>query len=182
MRSKTARGFSLIEVLIAAVIFLIIALGVLPLFATAIRSNLSGRDATDVSNLGKSQVEELLQVPFDSARLTVPAGQAWGCTAEYWSMVQKQWKPLPAPTTQCVTANVALGNVAANDSALWIRTTQVRQFALGDMQSTGTVNPLSGGAPAGSVHLKEIVVEVRSGDKNPLSSGKTLTLRMLRAV
>jgi hypothetical protein len=32
------------------------------------------------------------------------------------------------------------------------------------------------------VQLKEIVVEVRSGNKNPLGSGKVLTLRVLRAV
>lgn len=179
MRTKTARGFSLVEVLIAAAIFLIVALGVLPLFATAIRNNLSGKDATDVSNLNKSQVEALLQVPYDT--LVVPVGQTWGCTAEYWSLSGKKWKTAtaPAPPTPCTTANV---NAVSGDPALWIRTTQVRQFALGDLQSTGAANPLPGGAPAGSVHLKEIVVEVRSMDKNPLSSGKTLTLRMLRAV
>jgi len=179
MRSKTVRGFSLVEVLIASAIFLIIALGVLPIFAQAIRNNLSGKDATDVSNLNKSQVEALLQVPYDT--LVVPVGQTWGCTAQYWSLSGKQWKTTtaPSPPTPCTAANVA---AVAGDPALWVRTTQIRQFSLGDLQSTGTVNPLLGGAPAGSVQLKEIVVEVRSGDKNPLSSGKTLTLRMLRAV
>ena len=180
LRSRQ-RGFSVVEVLIAAAIFLIIALGILPLFAQAIRNNLSGRDATDVSNLSKSRVEELLQVPFDNATLTVPVGKQWGCTAEYWSLSAKTWKPTtaPAPPTACATANVS---AVSGDPALWVRTIQVRQFSLGDLQSTGTVNPQAGGAPAGNVHLKEIVVEVRSGDKNPLSSGKTLTLRMLRAV
>jgi len=179
MRSKTARGFSLVEVLIASAIFLIIALGVLPLFAQAIRNNLSGKDATDVSNLNRSQVETLLQVPYNN--LTVPVGQTWGCFAEYWSLSGKKWKTTtaPAPPTPCTTANVS---PVAGDPALWIRTTQIRQFSLGDVQNTGMANPQPGGAPAGNVHLKEIVVEVRSGDQNTLSSGKTLTLRMLRAV
>jgi prepilin-type N-terminal cleavage/methylation domain-containing protein len=167
MRSRTQRGFSVIEVLIAAAIFLIIALGVLPLFTQAIRNNLSGRDATDVSNLGKSRVEELLQVPFDT--LLVPAGLTEGKIDEYYSQREQKWKPGTPPA----------GNT---DPALWLRTIRIRQFTLGDLQSTGTTKPLPGEAPAGLVHLKEIVVEVRNTNLNPLSSGKTLTLRMLRAV
>jgi prepilin-type N-terminal cleavage/methylation domain-containing protein len=165
MRAKRQRGFSVIEVLIASAIFLIIALGVLPLFAQAIRNNLSGRDATDVSNLGKSRVEELLQVPYDT--LQVPAGLTEAKTDEYYSQQDKTWKPGAPPS---------------DDPALWLRTTRIRQFTLGDLQKTGTAKPLLGGAPAGDVHIKEIVVEVRSANSNPLSSGKTLTLRMLRAV
>jgi prepilin-type N-terminal cleavage/methylation domain-containing protein len=178
MRPRTQAGFSLIEVLIASAIFLIIALGVLPLFAQAIRNNLSGRDATDVSNLGKSGVEELLKVPYEN--LTVPVGATWGCTAEYRILGGTSWTATTAPTppTPCTTDNVTV----ASGDALWIRTIQVRQFSLEDLQKTGTANPLPGGAAAGLVHLKEIAVEVRNASANPLSSGKTLTLRMLRAV
>ena len=175
------RGFSLVEVMIAAGIFLIIALGVLPLFTQAIRNNLAGRNATDVSNLGKSRVEELLQVPFDN--LTVPAGATAACTAEYWSLVEKKWKPLPAPTpaTECAAAKVDVSGLGA-DAALWVRTTRVQQYSLADVMATGTANPLNGGAAVGNVHLKEMVVEVTSGGKNDLNAKQLLTLRMLRAI
>ncbi|HEV8581515.1 MAG TPA: prepilin-type N-terminal cleavage/methylation domain-containing protein [Thermoanaerobaculia bacterium] len=178
MRSNTQRGFSIVEVMIAAAIFLVVALGILPIFAQAIRNNLAGRDATDVSNLGKSKVEEMMQVPFDS--LVVPNGQQWACTAEYWSLSEKKWKSTAAPTapTECSTSKVDLTGI----SALWVRVAQIRQFSLSDIQKSGTAAPLVGGTAAGLVQIKEIVVEVRSTNKNPLGSGKSLTLRMLRAV
>lgn len=161
------RGFSLVEVLIASAIFLVIALGVLPLFAQAIRSNLSGRDATDVSNLSKSRVEELLQVPFDT--LEVPAGLTEGVIKEHWSAATKEWKVGTAP--------------AAGDAALWYRTTTIRQFTLSDLQDNGVADtPLPGGTAPGSVHFKEIVVEIRGVSRNPLSGGGAVTVRRLRAV
>lgn len=160
-------GFSLVEVLIASAIFLVIALGVLPLFAQAIRSNLSGQDATDVSNLSKSRVEELLQVPFDT--LEVPAGQTEGVTKEHWSAATKTWKAGMTPAT--------------GDAALWYRTTTIRQFALSDLQDNGVADtPLPGGTAPGSVHFKEIVVEIRGVSRSPLSGGGAVTVRRLRAV
>jgi type II secretory pathway pseudopilin PulG len=162
---RQERGFSVVEVLIAAAIFLIIAIGILPLFAQAIRNNMAGRDATDVSNLGKSRVEELLQVPFDA--LVVPAGQTVGVTEEYWSLSAKKWVAGTTTTTD----------------ALWRRTTRIRQYSIGDLLDNGVAdNPLPGGTPTGQIHFKEIEVEVRSANQNVLGSGKSLSLRMLRAV
>jgi prepilin-type N-terminal cleavage/methylation domain-containing protein len=164
---KVERGFSLVEVLIASAIFLIIALGVLPLFAQAIRSNLSGRDATDVSNLARSHVEELLQVPFET--LAVPTGETEGATEEYWSTTTQKW--------------VAGSTPATGDAALWYRTTTIRQFELRDLQDDGVAdNPLPGGTPSGEIHFKEIVVEVRGIPRNPLAGGGAVTVRRLRAV
>ncbi|HEX6898788.1 MAG TPA: prepilin-type N-terminal cleavage/methylation domain-containing protein [Thermoanaerobaculia bacterium] len=159
------RGFSVVEVLIAAAIFLIIAVGVLPLFVQSIRNNVAGRDATDISHVAKSRVEEMLQVPYNS--LQVPAGSTESVVEDYWSQTTKTWQT---------------GTPTAND-AVWLRTTRVRQFALSDLTSDGVANtPLDGGTPTGQVHFKEIVVEIRSANANILSTGKALTLRMLRAV
>jgi prepilin-type N-terminal cleavage/methylation domain-containing protein len=166
MEVKTKqRGFSVIEVLIAAAIFLIIALGILPLFAQAMRSNLSGRDATSVSHLSKSRVEELLDVPFET--LVIPVGQTEGVTDEYWSASAQAWQT---------------GTPAADD-ALWYRTTRVRQFSLSDLLDNGVADtPLPGETPTSQVHFKEIVIEVRGLPRSALSGGGALTLRRLRAV
>lgn len=166
LETKTGeRGFSIVEVLIAAAIFLIIAVGVLPLFVQSIRNNVSGREATDISHVAKSRVEEMLQVPYNS--LQIPAGSTESVVTDYWSRSTKTWQT---------------GTPTAND-AVWLRTTRVRQFALSDLTADGVANtPLDGGTPAGQVHFKEIVVELRSANANILSSGKSLTLRMLRAV
>ena len=166
VRRKAERGFSVIEVLIASAIFLIIALGVLPLFTQAIRSNLSGKDSTDVSNLARSHVEELLQVPF--VTLEVPTGSTEGVTQEYWSSTTKKWVVGSTPTS--------------GDSALWYRTTTIRQFSLNDLQDNGVAdNPLPGGTPSGNVHFKEIVVEVRNTPRTLLTGGGAVTVRRLRA-
>lgn len=164
-RRAGERGFSVVEVLIAAAIFLIIAVGVLPLFVQSIRNNVAGRDATDISHVAKSRVEEMLQVPYNS--LEIPAGSTESVVQDYWSRSTKAWKT---------------GTPTASD-AVWLRTTRVRQFALSDLTADGVANaPLDGGTPTGQVHFKEIVVEIRSANANILSSGKSLTLRMLRAV
>ncbi len=169
MRRETKtgeRGFSVVEVLIAAAIFLIIAVGVLPLFVQSIRNNVAGRDATDISHVAKSRVEEMLQVPYNA--LEIPAGSTESVVQDYWSRSTKTWQT---------------GTPTAGSEAVWLRTTRVRQFALSDLTADGVANaPLDGGTPAGQVHFKEIVVEIRSASVNILSSGKSLTLRMLRAV
>lgn len=168
MRARTKAGesgFSVVEVLIAAAIFLIIAVGVLPLFVQSMRNNVAGRDATDISHVAKSRVEELLQVPYET--LQIPPGSTESVVEEHWSSTTKSWKT---------------GTPTAND-AVWLRTTRIRQFELADLTADGVANtPLDGGTPAGRVHFKEIVVEIRSASENILSSGKSLTLRMLRAV
>lgn len=162
---RQERGFSVVEVLIASAIFLIIAVGILPLFAQAIRNNMAGRDATEVSNLGKSRVEELLKVPFDT--LVVPVGQTVGVTDESWSLSAKKWMPGTSTSTD----------------ALWLRTTRIRQYSISDLLDNGVADtPLDGGTPTGQVHFKLIEVEVRSANQNVLGSGKSLVLRMLRAV
>jgi prepilin-type N-terminal cleavage/methylation domain-containing protein len=166
LKTKTGeRGFSVVEVLIAAAIFLIIAVGVLPLFVQSIRNNVSGREATDISHVAKSRVEEMLQVPYNS--LQIPAGSTESVVEDYWSRSTKAWQTgTPSPS-----------------DAVWLRTTRVRQFALSDLTADGVANtPLDGGTPTGQVHFKEIIVEIRSANANILSSGKALTLRMLRAV
>ena len=50
-------GFSLLEVLIAAVLMLVIAVGVLPLFTRAMTASLSGNDSSQASNFGRSRLE-----------------------------------------------------------------------------------------------------------------------------
>jgi len=158
------RGFSVLEVLIATVIFVIIALGILPLFAASARSNLDGREATEVSNFGRSAVEDLLQASINDARLTVPAGSTVRVSDEYWSQKDQVWKS---------------GTGAAGDPAMWRRRTRVRQYNVSDLAT-----PLNGNADIGQVHLKEIEVEVwhgRNAQALALGGGRRFTVRMLKS-
>ena len=82
-------GFSIIEALIAAAILLIIALGLLPLFSRSISDNVSSNDATQATNGSRTEVEELLNVPFNNTRIVVLNGARVvevGCGTEQMSL------------------------------------------------------------------------------------------------
>lgn len=166
---RTDRGFSVVEVLIASLIFLIIAVGILPLFASSARNNMEGREATEVSNFGRSVLEDLLHVDFNDARLTVPAGQTALTSEEYFSQPDQVWKA---------------GTGSSVDPALWRRTTTVRQYGYPDLEDDDTFNsPLAGGTPAGLVHIKEIEVQVwhgRAQSSLALGGPRRYSVRVLR--
>lgn len=158
------RGFSVVEVLIASLIFLIIAVGILPLFAASARNNLDGREATEVSNFGRSAIEDLLQAPITDPRLAVPSGSTVRVSNEYWSQKTKSWKS---------------GTGTSTDPALWRRQTRVRQFNV-----TNLSVPLDGGTDSGQVHLKEVEVQVwhgRNQQSLALGGGRRFTVRMLKS-
>jgi prepilin-type N-terminal cleavage/methylation domain-containing protein len=158
------RGFSVVEVLIATLIFLIIAVGILPLFAASARNNLDGREATEVSNFGRSAIEDLLQAPISDPRLAVPSGSTVRVANEYWSKKDQVWKS---------------GTGTSTDQALWRRQTRVRQYNV-----TNLSTPLDGGADAGQVHLKEVEVQVwhgRNQQSLALGGGRRFTVRMLKS-
>lgn len=163
------QGFSVVEVLIASLIFLVIAVGILPLFAASTRNNADGREATEVSNFGRSSVEDLMQATFNDARLTVPNASTVLTRVEYFSKATQTW---------------VTGTSSAADPALWQRRTRVRQFNVNDM-SDGILNtPLTGAADPGQVHIKEVEVEVwhaRDAGSISLGAPQHFTVRMLKA-
>lgn len=165
---RRQQGFSVIEVLIASLIFLVIAVGILPLFAASTRNNADGREATEVANFGRSGVEDLMQAPFTDARLTVPTSGTELITTEYWGKVSQTWKT---------------GTASSGDPALWQRRIRVRQFNVNDITDGVLNTPLPGSADAGQVHLKEIEVEVwhaRDVGSFALGAPNHFTVRMLK--
>ncbi len=116
----SSNGFSVIEALIAAAILLLIAVGVLPLFVRSMTNNVSGSESTRVSNYSKSQVEELFQLPFDGAALTVTAGTESVLPAQYWED--------PDPTIDGDERWVT--TTTAGRLVTWERVGTVRQYAV----------------------------------------------------
>ena len=144
---RTERGFSLIEVLIGAGIFLFVVIGILPLFTRAISDNTAGADYTQLSNNTKSRAEELDRVPFNSTAVTLTGGNTL-IKKEIWSKATG-W--IVAPATIPATA-------------VWLRTTTIRQYGIGDIGPGDKLfdTPLASDASQDSVHLKEIEVRVQS--------------------
>ena len=165
--ARRAAGFSLVEAILASLILLVVALGVLPLFTRAMASNLSGSESTSLSNMATGRAEELYQLPFDHVQLTVPVGstervaeELWTDQAPYWTLDDGEGgAPLPP------------GRV------LWTRQTRIRQFNVNDLLGASPT-PLDGGTPPGSVHVKEIEVEVASARANSFALGASRALRV----
>lgn len=160
---RSEAGFSLVEVLIATLLFMAVALGVLPLFTRSMIANQSGADATRVSQLALSHVEELMAPPFDSPMVDP------GTSDEYFSEVDGVWK-LGAPPT-------------SGDRVLWTRATRVTQHSLSDLDADGVLDdPLPVGADESSIHLK--LIEVRVGMTREVGSAHgrrpDLALRAIR--
>lgn len=172
--TATSAGFSVVEVLIAAAIFLIIAVGILPLFTRSINSNLIGNDYMNAANHGRSGLENVTQVDFESPTLTIAGGATSKEFKDYWvtgdatKTGDEKW--------------VAV--VPAGQTVLWTRTGTVRQYGLsaladGNLQ---TSEALPGGTDPTFVHLKEVRMTVESTrGGGPLGGGKKVTLRLLRA-
>jgi prepilin-type N-terminal cleavage/methylation domain-containing protein len=166
VRARGGKGFSLIEVLIAAAIFLIVALGLVPFFTQAIANNRTGADFTQSTNYAKSELERLYALPLSSPDLQVTAGNE-AVTVQYFSQTTHTWvNPLPA------------GQVA-----LWTRTVTIRQYGLSGMLSGGKLaDALPAGTPVASVHARQIQVDVQSGRAGgPLGGGKQITLSVFKA-
>ena len=169
---RSAAGFSLIEVIIAMTIILIIAIGIFPIFMQSSVSNLSGNDSTKVSNFARARAEEMFQLPFDAADLTLVAGSELivPATDEYFSVIDQVWKVGPVP---------------AGDPAPFTRRTTIRQYnveALKDGEIK-VAEALPSGSDPSQIHLKEIQVDI-TGTRtlgSPLGSAKKISVRLLKS-
>ncbi|HEX3554675.1 MAG TPA: prepilin-type N-terminal cleavage/methylation domain-containing protein [Thermoanaerobaculia bacterium] len=167
--APAAAGFSLIEALIAAAILLIIALGLIPLFSRAINDNVNGNDATQATNGSRTQLEEMLGLPFVNTRLTVPVGANVGVTTD--SFAQGDIKKTGDPDEGWWP-----GTPTDKGVILWTRTTQVRQYSVSDLNT-----PLPGETQPTFVQLKEVTVVMSNGKLGSiLGSGQGITLRIVK--
>lgn len=163
--SRRAAGFSLVETLLAALILMVVALGVLPLFSRAMASNLSGSESTSLSNLAATHAEELYQLPFDHDLLRVPVGATEVVRDEVWTEEDNSW----------ITGTLA--TVEGDKTVRWTRQTRIRQFNVNDLLGSSPT-PLDGGTPPGSVQVKEIEVEVGTSRQGGIALGPARSLRV----
>lgn len=182
-RGAANAGFSLLEVLVASLLLLVIALGLIPLFTRAMLDNASGRDSSTATNFDRNQIETLSALSFDAAELTLPAGQALLETKSTYSRgaanidndSSEVWSP-------GVLANTALSR--------WTRTVRVQQFNASDLKDDDFEldNPLPGGTDRAQYQLKQIEVFVQGTNQSTsalgvvLGGGPRVTFRTLRSI
>jgi prepilin-type N-terminal cleavage/methylation domain-containing protein len=164
-RARGEKGFSLIEVLIAAGIFLIVALGIVPFFTQAIVNNRAGADYTQSTNYAKSELERLFSLPMSSPDLQVTVGTS-AVTVQYYSQTTHTW----------------VTTLTSGDVALWTRTVTIRQYSLsGMLNGAAPADALDASTPTAFVHARQIEVKVQSGRAGgPLGGGKQVTLSVFK--
>jgi len=83
-----AKGFSLIEVLIAITIFAVGLLAVASMQMTSVKGNFSARNVTEAITLGQAKAEELYTLSYDHSDLTAGTHtQALGYYNYSWTVV-----------------------------------------------------------------------------------------------
>jgi len=176
-RGETARGeagYSLVETLIAGLIFLVIVVGVLPLFISSISNNVAGNDYLHGSNFARSDLEQYLKLPFTDPGLAITGTSS--ATSDYWAQ---------NPALTGVGLWVASPTAApSGQPLLWSRTATVRQYSV-DAFADGNLTvdeALDGGTDPIYVHLKEIRVQVvNDRQATGLGIGRQMTFRVLKA-
>lgn len=182
-RKRTTAGFSLIEMLVAAALLAIIALGLIPLFVRSIRDNETGSDYTAGSNGSKSGLEVTSQLPFFSDVLELPSGATEWVVRDSWTTGDPDkigdddegswWPGIPTDKGRVV----------------WGRTTTTHEYSMGDLDATRndfTLDPAeretgTGGAPNPFSQLKEVEVTLVSESTNAmLGGGRRVTFRSLK--
>lgn len=141
------RGFSVVEVLIAAGILLFILLGLLPIFTQSAVSNSSGNQYTQLTNAAKSELERLMDLPIDNTEVVVPAGNTELVTTTYYSGVSKTW-----------VDSATLGS----EEPVWNRKVTIRQCDLAGFVS-GRCATLLAGNIVPPAQLRQIDIEVSPG-------------------
>ena len=161
-------GFTLVEALIASAILAVVVLGTQPLFMQSISSNVSGRESTELTNSGRSKIEEYSQLDFNSAALTIDTGSE-KVVSDYYSPDQHKWIDGAPP----MGASVA-----------FVRTVTVRQYSAAALQDLklDAAEALASGTDTSFVHLKEVVVAIQ-GTRTLAVFGpaKQITMRIVKA-
>ena len=172
-RPAPAQGMSLVEVLIAAAIMAIIALGLLPLFARSVRQNREGANYTEATNVARSTLEGYIALDFNAPALTLVGSATQLQTVQVYDIGLQRWVAVGTPPSD------------ATKPHRYERTVIVEQFGSGDLLDDGDLDtPLKGSDPDSLVQLKRIRVIVRPLWKNNSILGRPspVSLETLKTV
>ena len=174
LRAGRARGFSLIEVLIAMALAGLLLIGVLPIFAKSMSNNVEGNQLTEVTNRSRLHVESLFSLDFNAPELTIPVGETALEVEELYSQAQERW--------------FDEASFPAGEDPLYTRQTRIRQFSVAAVDDEDLefedAEALPGGSDPSQIHVKEIEVRVNTGPPstfNIMGTRKTVTLRVLKS-
>ena len=189
-------GFSLVEGLIAALLLLFVALGVIPLFTRAMESNISGHRSSHMSTFVSALFEEENQLPIDRDEWNIAAEPDGVKTFDlmYW-VTGRQNQSAGIPDTSG-DEKWTLNPVPVIDGlVIWQRDVSVRKYSLSDLQILAGTDPsddeiVAFGHPMlldspltddRNSHITEIRVSMKENRREtPLGAGRRITVGHFR--
>lgn len=155
-RRRGEVGFSLLETLIAAAILAVVAVGLLPIFHRSVWNNISGADASLVTQMVKSEQEELKSLPYDAPSINMslldpmdPSLRDIAGGGQEMVLSTTVWDPAAnAPVVSGYSQTLANGAwvtdpATAQGLVVWQRETVVRQYSYADI-SDGVIDVTTG--------------------------------------
>jgi hypothetical protein len=115
-------GYSVVEGLIAALILLIVVLGVLPLISQSMLNNSQGNSSSEQANGAVDALEELISLPYDAPEMTIASGSTSLVNRSHRELEDARWQD---------------GAYAGTASAQFERTATVEMFAVDDIDNDG---------------------------------------------
>lgn len=139
-------GFSIVEGLIAALILLIVVLGVLPLISQSMLYNLQGLDATTEANAADDGLDTLLPLDVNAPEIALPFGQTALIAADVYNRYTNDWSTAVVGSDLTVAPLNAVTTGA--EGTEFVRTITLQRFDVNDLQTEGDYTfdtPLTGG-------------------------------------
>ncbi|MEO8093843.1 MAG: prepilin-type N-terminal cleavage/methylation domain-containing protein [Pseudolysinimonas sp.] len=179
-RQPSAAGFSLIEAMIAAAIFLVIAIGILPLFVRSMTNNATGAELIQKVTQSRSRVDEFVQLPFNSPRLVWNSGATQLQSTSYYTRGSAT-APLGSDPNTGWAADTWTPNTSRGQITLE-RVTTIQQWQLstlqtwalqddGSLPSSPQTSPLAGNENIDYIQLKAVRSQMRNPKLGSLGNG-----------
>lgn len=150
-RKPQDAGFTLVEVLVIAVLVALVLLSLVPLYSHSMVSNREGWTATEAVSFGRTELEDKSAILLDRPEVVLAGAATENSEDLVWDASDREW--------------FADGDPSAPASTFWEQTTRVRLFSISDLvgppdEEKRFDNPLAGDIDPRYVHFREINVWV----------------------
>ncbi len=167
---RRAGGYSLVEVMLGFVILMVALIGLMPLFTRSIQQNLEGKQSTEATGHGRTELEHLLQLDFNNWLVSVLNNDSRTLHL-YWTEADpdkrgdEHWTPdVPAPPT---FASWEMDSIVRQYGIRSVRDDDLDGIlevivGLEDDDRDGVLdNPLPAGSQPAFIHLKSLDVTLQ---------------------
>lgn len=169
-------GFSILEGLIAALLLLVVTLGILPLFSRAMNNNVKGNDSTRQSNGAIDAFETAVALPFNSGAMTLTAGTSLAVTE---TLALKKVATPTGGIDQAISTRWELpADLGSDDVPVMNRVRTLQQYSFDDFSDNQTFDhPLDADTEPRLVHFKVIDVSLQDATGTNARSYQVRTIQ-----